>query len=458
MQRLSVYFAAIPILTVTSLVRAGDVGLKPAVEAAGSRPEVSVDHGPKPKLKPAKYLLQIQFVRTADDDGGRASTLTRTRAEAAVERANAVYRRNGGDVQFAVHPASNFDAVIKQTALNRDCILAAGQTDATVNANTTADLDGDGQPATDADRDRLCDSTTVKTARTAYAIARADRIIVYSRGGNDSVKWDADAGHWLMSHPSGGASSANGYYVRMPKNFGDDTLLAHEVGHYLHTAHTFGSSPATVAEARAKMEKWAKDHPGDDPRNVFDGDRTVEYAVLDTPPDPRKTLLMSVHGGHGCETDPAKGRVTVNVTVDGVTKGYTLEPDRANVMSYFKGCPGFDHHQSKGQYEQIHRALETGNRRGLVEGDPASCYTNSAAPGELATTQPQLAAVIRKVSRCLLLAKRTMPWELVERPLYKSYKPAAAKPAGFTRIGELDVALDHEQQLLRTVVADPIED
>lgn len=424
--------------------RAGGGPPKPTT---GTTPAASTSK-PKVSVIPPKYVLSIQFVRTADDDGGRASTLTKANAEAAIARANQVYRRKGGDVEFRLHSASNFDELIQSTALNRDCIMAAGQTDATINANTDGDLDNDGTVGSDADRDALCDYTTSINARTAYAIARSDRIIVYSRGGNDAVAWDGTAGHWTASHPSGGASSANGFYVRMPKSFGDDTLLAHEVGHYLHTAHTFGSSPANVTEARQKMEKWAADHPGDDPRNVFDGDRGVEYAVLDTPPDPRGTLLISVHGGDGCDPDPAKGRVTVPVKVGNTTTNYVLEPDRALVMSYFKGCAGFDHYQSKGQYEQIHKALTVGNRRGLVEGDPGSCYSNGSDPGELATTEQKLTALIRKISRCILLTKRPMPWEPVELDIYSQPEQLSR---GWKAIGGVGVHVAREQQLLRSL-------
>lgn len=398
-------------------------------------------------IKP-KYVLPIQFVRTADDDGGRASTLTQANAEAAIARANAVYARKGGDVAFSLHPASNFDAVIESTKLNRDCILAAGQTDATINANSDGDLDNNGTVGDDADRDKLCDYTTSTNARTAYAVARADRIIVFSRGGNDAVAWDADAGHWAASHPSGGASSADGFYVRMPKSFGNDTLLAHEVGHYLHTAHTFGPNPADVSEAKALMEQWVKDHPGDDPAKVFDGDSRVKYQVLDTPPDPRATLLIAAKGGDGCDPDPAYGRITIPVKVGNTTKNVTLEPDRALVMSYFKGCAGFDHYQSKGQYEQIHKALESGNRRGLVEGDPGSCYDNGYDPGTVVTTEQQLAALLRKISKCLILSKRVMPWEPVELDIYA---PVEQVGRGFQSQGGIAVHPQRELQLMRTL-------
>lgn len=177
--------------------------------------------------------------------GGRASTLTQFQAEAGLTRANEVWGRNGGDIEFTLHPASNFSTLIKDTRLNRDCVLAPGMDATEIAKKTDPDLDGDGEEATDADRDILCNYTTVGIARSAYAAQRADRVIVYSRGGNDSVKWNSSLGHWVLGHPSGGASSAKGLYVRMPKSFSGTTLLAHEFGHYFHAPHTFRGAPTS---------------------------------------------------------------------------------------------------------------------------------------------------------------------------------------------------------------------
>jgi hypothetical protein len=447
MFRRSIFVLALAPLLALSVVAHARLGTPTVAPETSAAPAVTGK--PMPRLAPAKYTLKVQFVRTADDDGGRPSTLTRADAEKAIARANAVYRRNGGDVQFELHPASNFDSLIESTPLNRDCVLASGQSEATLADNTDGDVNNDGLVGTDFDRDLLCNYTITRNARTAYAVPRADRIIVFSRGGNDSLEWDKKAGRWVFGHPTGGASSANGYYVRMPKSFGDSTLLAHEIGHYLHAAHTFGPSPDSVVEARTLMEEWAKDHPGDDPRAVFDSDSRVQYAVKDTPPDPRKSLLIAVHGGDGCDPDPAKGRVTIAVRVDGKYKSYTLEPDRANVMSYFKGCAGFDHHMSKGQYQQIHAALTTGNRKALLRDDPAGCYTKGSALGTPVTTKKQLAEVVRKVTRCLIENYYPLPWEPVKEQIYR--KPAEPWP-GFVKQGKLAVDPLREAEMLQTIV------
>ena len=399
------------------------------------------------KHKP-KYLLQVQFVRLADDDGGRASTLTKANAQAAIDRANAVYARNGGEVGFAIHPASNFDNLIKSTTLNRDCILPPGQTAETIATHTNPDLDGDGEPKTIADMDMLCDYSSSINARTGYAIARANRIIVWSRGGNDRIKYDSAKGHWVLYHPSGGSSSAKGYYVNMPKSFGGSTLLAHEFGHYLHNAHTFWSAPKTVAEARATMEAFAQKNPGQDPRRAFDGDWHV-YKLADTPPDPRGALFETVHGD-ACH--PSKGTINVQIKVAGKNKTVTLAPDRSNVMSYFKGCDFNNFHLSPGQHARIRNALHHGNRKGLIEGKGGSCYSSGHMPGDLKTTEEKLILEMRRIAKCLLLQKEPMPWETVMTgEIYTN--PAVRPGRSRSKVRRMNINRTRERNAVRSMTS-----
>jgi hypothetical protein len=396
----------------------------------------------RPKIVAPRYTLQVQFVRTADDDGGRPSTLTQSKAIAAIDAANVVFRRNGGDVAFAMHPDSNFADLVKSTTLNRDCLLAQGQTAATITANTDHSID----PNT------LCDGHAPHDARTAYGLERGDRIVVFSRGGNESVAWHSD-GHWYLDEASGGQSGGTQAFVRMPATFGGSTLLAHELGHYLHNPHTFDDalSIGTVSDAREAMEAWVADHPGDHPSKVFDGDSRSGYPVNDTPPDPRGGLLAAVHAededGDG-DTDefdkcaPDVGSVTIAIRVNGKTKRITLTPDRSNVMSYFKGCP-LPQHFSDDQYANIHAAL-AGNRRDLVAQGSGGCYGTSSGGGVIAT--------LRKIAACKLLVRRPMPGEDVMGEIYS--QPGDLKP-GFTKIGTLGVHRDRERALVKALRAAP---
>ncbi|MBK8234743.1 MAG: hypothetical protein IPK74_04215 [Deltaproteobacteria bacterium] len=445
--------SALALLAIFAVATPASARVSPSVGAAGQRPTPTAADAhptagktPQPQLKPAKYRLAIQFVRTADDDGGRPSTLTRAKAQAAIDAANVIYRRNGGDVSFVMHADSNFDAPpVRSTALNRDCIFAPGQTIATIEANTDRSVD----PQT------LCDSTTPANARSAYGLERSDRIVVFSRGGNFKLAWDGDAGHWSVSRPTGGESWGTRSFVRMPSTFDGSSLLAHELGHYLHNPHTFDGGPSvtTAAEAKAAMEAWVADHPGDHPSAVFDGDARSDYPVDDTPPDPRGSLLIDVHGGDKC--DPDHGSVTIGVVVRGARQNVTLTPDRSNVMSYFKGCP-FPQHFSSAQYENIHAAL-AGNRRDLLASD-GGCYSRGS-DGPVVTSDDGLVATIRRIAACKLLERKPMPWEEVMGTIYS--QPGDLK-AGFRKVGiatgAIGVHVAREKALLEALRTPPVDD
>ena len=284
-------------------------------------------------------------------------------AEAAIKKANGIYARNGGNVQIHVDPGFNFNGLIKNTTMIQDCKLASGQTAGTIAKNKKRDLNGNGK-ADKEDSWVLCDSRPRAAARTAWALKYPDKLVVYSRGGNTYAKWNKKEKHWELKSRSGGFSSALGYYVTMPKKFGGSTLLAHEMGHYLHTAHPFRGGPATIAAA-AKI--IAKNGIG---LKVFDGDSRAHFSVHDTPPDAGTGIFKTVYGDH---CDPAKGKISIPVKVGNRTKTYTLAPDRRNVMSYFKGCP-FKFHMTRGQYKRINEGLETGNRGTLGDKGFSAAY------------------------------------------------------------------------------------
>ena len=403
------------------------------------------------RSKKAKYVISVQFVRTADDDGSNPSTLTKAQAQAAVENASETYMNAGGDVRFVLHPDSNFDSVIKNTTLNRDCPLQPGQTKASIEANTNPDLDGDGEPATKADRQILCDYDSTFLARSAYALERADRIVVFPRGHRERVYWSDSKGHWEIRNGPGGSASPDGFYVNMPSGKPPVHLLAHELGHYFHVWHTFGSEPKSVAQAATSITSWAAANPGAHPRETFNGDtRTDTYRVYDTPADPGEKLFLAVHGTK-CGTSSAQATVKVPAKVNGKVQQVTLTPDRTNVMSYFH-CKKMKNRLSEDQWEHIHAALESGNRQGLVDKSTkkSTCYASDGDSVKGSVTKENMLALIRKLSQCLKLQKQELPWETVVNG--SIYINPSEISTGFSRIGGLGVHRARERKMLNVLL------
>lgn len=396
-----------------------------------------------------RFEIGVQFTRTADDNGGSASTLTRTNAEAAIKRANEIWARRGGDVRFYVHPASNFDTLLRSTTLNQDCDYQPGWSASALAEATNGDLDGDGKVGKAGDLAVIC-GTTAKVARNAYGAARANRIVVFSRGGNKRVKWDGSAGHWVTYDSNGGAGNPVGFYVRMPRSFGGSTLLAHELGHYLPAGHPFSYQPKTIADARDLMEKYAAKYPGADPAAIFDPDSRRTPAVHDTPPDPSGTLWKAAHGDR---CDLAATKLSIDVTVDGRTRTVVLAPDRNLVMSYFKGC-NYDHYVSPDQYARVRQSLLHGNRQPLVAAHDR-CYAAGWQPGDPVTTEAGLTALMRKIARCTLLAGKRVPWQFDRQDIYVNPSQSAGRQ-GFSKRGGVGVNAARERALVNAMTRSPM--
>ncbi len=429
-------------------------GAVPAQQSARTGPAAAVT-----AVRPAPgYDLPVLFVRLADDDGGKASTLTQAQAQAAVGQANAIYARNGGNVRFHVDPASDFSGHIRSRLMNHDCTLVTRQTEAGIAANTRRDANGDGvidgADVFGGDWDALCDRRPARGARTAYALTHPDKILVYSRGSREYIVWNTDdkPNHWQLKFATGGSSSALGYYINMPGSFGNDALLAHEVGHYLHNHHTFsGANPKAVAEAAKFIADYLTKHPTGDGLKVFDGD-----GVQDTPSDPGTAIFTTVHGNHCL---PDKGAVTVPVKTAAGTKNFMLAPDRANVMSYFKGCP-FDFHLSRGQYARIHTALKTGNRATLGNAQFMACFRGQRESfnphAGTANWERQTAALLRRIAACRMEARLAMP------PIFlEVYAPPHDPRPWVKQARQIDTLRVHEAReaaAIRQILVDEIVD
>lgn len=393
-----------------------------------------------------KYTLKILFVRLADDDGSKASSLTAADAQAAIDAANAIYARNRGDIRFEMAPESNFSSVVRNTTMNHDCTLQPGWTAETIAGQTAQDVNGDGT-ANYADYRAMCDDTGAVTLRNAFAANRPNRLVVYSRGSGEYVKWEGT--HYALKFASGGNSGGSLLYVAMPPSFGGSTLLAHELGHYFHLPHTFGSSsyvPGTIADAYAKIYAWVATHPADHPLGCFDGDKRDAPAIADTPPDAGGSVFVEAYGD---KCDPDKGTIPFAVKAGGVQKTVELTPDRANVMSYFKGCP-WPMHFSRNQYAIMDASIATGNRKPLTAPDPLEnpCY-HALHPEQGSQADPlaSLRDALRKTANCYILTKRPWRWEMVT-DVYAPPERATRAMVRDEANAKLYVDLGKERQLL----------
>ncbi|HWB74439.1 MAG TPA: hypothetical protein VG755_05780 [Nannocystaceae bacterium] len=412
-----------------------------AAPATAGAAKKKVDPSMSPQV--LRHRVQVQFVRTADTDGASPSTLTKAGALAAIAEANEIWQRNGGIIEFVLDPRTKFGEVVKDTLLNRRCIVKAGETAASIAANTNADLDGDGKPATDADKNLLCSTYASGIRRTAFGAERGDRIVVLSGGGNQKVKF-VD-GHWNLVKAGGGGANPKGTYITIGHS-AHDNLLAHELGHYFHVSHTFESQPTTIADARALIEKYAAANPTHDPADAFNGDMRSNYPVHDTPPDPSIALFVAVHG---TQCDPAKGTIDIpRVNIGGSSRTIRLAPDRRVITGYYKGCD-FDFYLTAQQLVNVRTALLEGNRRDLVDAD-ATCYASESTPPRVSTPE-QLSALIRKLVRCRRLVDAGWGWEQLDQ----IYPPGDGAQPGDTTKDGIRVVTKREAPHIAAMFATP---
>jgi hypothetical protein len=283
--------------------------------------------------------LRLRAIRTANDDGSEAATISPANIAKLVDQANAVWA--GAGIQFVFDPAMDFE-VRNNTVLNHDFTVK-------------------GDPATFASPDKApeVDKEPHAAARTKIGKEMQGRIVVFFRHG-DKLVYDQAKKHWTVSASTGGFSSAAGEYVAMSRGMPEKNLLAHEVGHYLHCPHPFVGGIETRAQAAAAIKKYVEDgKPVSEGLKRFDGD-----GISDTPPDARGQIFVDA----GLEICGPVGTVSIPVAFANKTSHtYTLQPDRLNVMSYFKGCHDLGLHRlSKQQVARARNALESGNRKHLL--------------------------------------------------------------------------------------------
>jgi hypothetical protein len=305
------------------------------------------------------YDLRVIAVLTANDDGSEAATVTADQIRQSVLLANNVYNPHG--INFIFDPATD---VYQRNSdlLNHD--FDRNDNNVYADPNTDPTFGGDPHGA----------------ERNAVAQRFPGRLCVYFGAGSRYLFSDAEK-RWVYRPRTYNWSNDKDSFVTMTGGDGGTYDFAHEVGHYLHLAHTFNGIPNTIADAAAAIRDFVEKqkHPKDRGADVFDGD-LLYTGVIDTPPDPGPQLFKNP-----CDT--AETSVTIPVTfLDGSTQSYTIAPDRENIMNYWnKTCRGKLPDISPGQAARVLDGLRTGNRNHLIV--PDTLYVATWEDGDQSQTR-----------------------------------------------------------------------
>jgi hypothetical protein len=315
------------------------------------------------------YNIQTHFILCANDDGtGGAAypdVVTSGFITQVITATNQIYQNAG--IQLLFDPNTDFESR-KSTLLNQDFTIPPG-----VILSAPEHI----PPLTGQQVADLAKSHTDERQRVAKEYR--GKLVILLCDGTELI-YDPSITGW-STIPRTWAFSWNDIdFVAMPTRQGDvqgwANLLAHESGHYFHQVHTHVGVNLTDGEANDKSltdadkalllqqraasiitDYLAMGHSVFDGLKAFDGDQ-----LNDTPPDTAENLFHYVNGN---ECGP-QGTVDLQILFAGNVQTYTVQPDRGNVMSYFKHCTNFPMHFSSEQSSGIRKAIEEGNRWHLI--------------------------------------------------------------------------------------------
>jgi hypothetical protein len=332
-------------------------------------PETSILRGGQ--IEPV-YNIRVHVILCSNDDGTRVSgtdAMTPDFFTKVIEATNPIFYDAG--IQFVFDPASDFEVRNPSTLLNQDFVIPPG---------TVLTTPYDQPPLTDQQINELKKPTDEERQRVAKEY-RGKMVLMLCDG--TMLVYDDSLAAWTTQPRSYAFSGENVDYVALPTGKGGSpqgwaNMMAHEMGHYFHQWHPFVAVSLTPVEAndnsltdqdKALLLKEraaqiiknyiAAGNPVADGAKAFDGDISQ---VSDTPPDTAETIFRYVNGD---ECGPT-GSVEIKVNISGQEQHYVIEPDRGNVVGYFKHCLNIPMHFSWDQIAGMRKAIAEENRWHLI--------------------------------------------------------------------------------------------
>ncbi len=323
------------------------LGVPPSV---GARPTAPI----LPSRQP-RYTIRVHAVLCADSDGKNAVTHSNAELVKVIEGLSSLYYQAG--LSFVL---SNVTA-LPDTMINQDFTIPDG-----------LDYSSENEPMTQQQTDATFAEHNAK--RNEWAAARHGEMVIFFRYGTKFVRnewlkvWEVQPASLSFSGKEHEFVAINSEKVL------EETLLAHESGHYFHLDHTFGnvakltkeekalypepSNPAdrdsALALLRASLAEIIRSYvddngnPAENGLDVFNAD-----GLADTPPDPGTAIFEYENYGKGCDG----GTITVDVNLKSGVRSYSITACVDMLMSYYFRCPGMKRF-SELQMDRIRRSLE----------------------------------------------------------------------------------------------------
>lgn len=364
------------------------------------------------------YYINIFPVRVCEDDGTLCGTGTVEALQTRMDGTNALLFRSDSKIRvrltYPFMPASP----IRNTEYNSNCTfpddirfvtMTIGDNDVWVVERLTdegdwvliedGDLNGDGN-IDELDAAQLC--VPIETASSSRAmlgkavLLDGNGALVFLAAGTRTVVWEEDYELWTRRGPTPN-SACFGYVINHVSNLSDanGNSFSHELGHYLCNTHTFAWFNKLEYADLTGMIISAREELCPDNPLTCDPDAVIEYAfdkddelssgdaylhdpnvwwevenssaeavrdipVADTPADANTTVWAELWEEVCLQETPS---VLFNIT--GVE--YTLEPDRTNIMSYFKHCFPRESHFSPNQIERAELCVSSLHRQAVTD-------------------------------------------------------------------------------------------